>query len=276
MRPALHALHPGRRPAGGLAAATLVLLAAAGDASAAGGASAVGGASAEAGGERLRPSSQLELREALIALAERRLAASGLHVDAARARLTLSRPLRFDEPLEVVPLWRAGPRPAPLPLPLRFALRRDGGEGGEGGDGALLATLAVPLQAEVWTVSRPVERGERLACSDLQAARRPLAAVPADALDAPCRLAAGAVTLRRLSPSDVVRAGDAGERPAVLVDDALQLRVSQGAVALQARAVALSDGRLGETVRVRVPGRPAPFRARITAQGVATLLEEGR
>jgi len=51
MRPALHALHPGRRPAGGLAAATLVLLAAAGDASAA------GGASAEAGGERLRPSS---------------------------------------------------------------------------------------------------------------------------------------------------------------------------------------------------------------------------
>ena len=268
MRPALHALHPGRRPAGGLAAATLVLLAAAGDASAA------GGASAEAGGERLRPSSQLELREALIALAERRLAASGLHVDAARARLTLSRPLRFDEPLEVVPLWRAGPRPAPLPL--RFALRRDGGEGGEGGDGVLLATLAVPLQAEVWTVSRPVGRGERLACSDLQAARRPLAAVPADALDAPCRLAAGAVTLRRLSPSDVVRAGDAGERPAVLVDDALQLRVSQGAVALQARAVALSDGRLGETVRVRVPGRPAPFRARITAQGVATLLEEGR
>lgn len=262
MRQALNPVRSGGRCAGGLAAVSFVLLAAAGDVSAA------SDAFAGAGGERLRPASEDELREALLRLAERRLAADGLHVDAARARLTLQRPLRFDEPLEAVPLWRAGPRPAPLPL--RFALRRTGDAE------AVQATLAAPLQADVWTVTRRVGRGEALACGDLQASRRPLPALPADALGAPCRLAAGAVALRPLSPSDVVRASDAGERPAVLADDTLQLQLSSGTVALQARAVALSDGRLGETVRVRVPGRAAIFRARVVAPGAATLAEDVR
>jgi len=262
MRAALHPVRAGRRFARGLAAASFVLLAAQGGAAAAGDAS---DAFAEAGGERLRPASEDELREALSALAERRLAPDGLHVDPARARLTLSRPLRFDAPLEAVPLWRAGPRP--VPLPQRFALRRHGDAA------AVQATLAAPLRADAWTVSRRVERGEPLACSDLQATRQPLPAVPADALGTPCRLAAGAVALRPLSPSDLVRADDAGARPAVLADDTLQLRVSSGAVALQARAVALSDARLGETVRVRVPGRAATFRARVVAPGAATLAE---
>jgi flagella basal body P-ring formation protein FlgA len=261
MSPALHPVRAGRRFAGGLAAATFLLLAAAVEFSAA------GDAFSEAGGEWLRPASEDELREALVGLAERRFAADGLHVDAARARLTLSRPLHFDEPLEAVPLWRAGPRP--VTLPLRFALRREGGE-------AVHAVLAAPLQADAWTVERRVERGDPIACSDLRAIRRSRTAVPADALGTPCRLAPGAVALRRLSPSDVLRAGDAGERPAVRADDTLQLRVSHGAETLQARAVALSDGRLGETVRVRVPGRPAPFRARVTAHGAATLVEDGR
>ena len=262
MSTAPHPVRVGRRFAGGLAAATFVLAAAAAEVSAAGDAF---DAFTEAGGERLRPASTDELREALVGLAERRLATGGLHVDAARVRLTLSRPLRFDEPLEAVPLWRAGSRPGPLPL--RFALRRHGDAE------AVQAVLAAPLQADAWTVSRRVERGAPLACSDLQATRRPLPAVPAGALGTPCRLAAGAVALRPLSPSDLVRADDAGERPAVLADDTLQLRVSSGSVALQARAVALSDGRLGETVRVRVPGRAATFRARVVAPGAATLAE---
>jgi flagella basal body P-ring formation protein FlgA len=138
------------------------------------------------------------------------------------------------------------------------------------------ATLAAPLQLDVWSVARHVDRGAPLACGDLRATRRPLPAVPKDALGAPCRLAAGAVALRSLSPSDVVRAGDAGERPAVLADDALRLQVSHGAVALQAPAVALSDGRPGDTVRVRVPGRSATFRARVLAPGVAALAEDVR
>ena len=105
MSTAPHPLRAGRRFVGGLVAATFVLAAAAAEVSAAGDAF---DAFAEAGGERLRPASTDELREALVGLAERRLAADGLHVDAARVRLTLSRPLRFDEPLEAVPLWRAG------------------------------------------------------------------------------------------------------------------------------------------------------------------------
>lgn len=216
----------------------------------------------------LWPASESELRDALARLAEARLAPLGLHLDLSRARLALSRPLAAGTALEAWPDWPAGAWPQTLPLP--FELRPlDGGP-------ALRATLAVPLHADVWTAGRRVERGERLSCADLRPGRRALHAWPADALGLPCRLPAGAVVLRRLGAQDVLRHADLGALPAVLAERELELVVESGRVAVRTRAVALSDARLGETVPVRVPGRPAVFQARVTAPGVAALAEAGR
>lgn len=218
----------------------------------------------------LRPASDGELRDALGRLAETRLGPLGLHLDMSRARLALSRPLAAGPALQARPAWPAGVRPQTLPLPLPFELRP------LGGGPVLRATLAVPLHADVWTARRRVERGERLSCADLRPGRRALHAWPADALGVPCRLPAGAVALRRLAAHDVLRHGDLGTLPAVLAERELELVVESGRVAVRTRAVALSDARLGETVPVRVPGRPAVFQARVTAPGVAALAEARR
>ena len=218
----------------------------------------------------LRPASDGELRDALGRLAETRLGPLGLHLDMSRARLALSRPLAAGTSLQARPAWPAGIRPQTLPLPLPFELRP------LGGGPVLRVSLAAPLHADVWTAGRRVERGERLSCADLRPGRRSLHAWPADAIGLPCRLPAGAVALRRLAAHDVLRHGDLGMLPAVLAERELELVVESGRVALRTRAVALSDARLGETVPVRVPGRPAVFQARVTAPGVAALAEARR
>lgn len=207
------------------------------------------------------------LRAGLLRLAGERLHASGLSIDAADAQVGTSRPLAPGAGFELVALWPSG-RHAP-PLPLQFELRPVA----VGAEAPVRAWLSAPLLREVLVPRHKAARGAALSCDELAVERKPLRLVPAQALMPPCALAGAMVLKRALLPGEPLRAGDLGPVQAVTAHQAVSVRVVVGQVALEKSGVALGDGDVGDSVRVRLSGTAQPVDAKVVAEKLV-LLEE--
>jgi flagella basal body P-ring formation protein FlgA len=76
---------------------------------------------------------------------------------------------------------------------------------------------------------------------------------------------------RALVPGDAVLRSDLEPMPFVVRSQDLTVKILTGAILIEAPGVALSDGRLGSTIRVQNPSSKEIYRAKIVDQGVVTV-----
>lgn len=132
---------------------------------------------------------------------------------------------------------------------------------------AALATIgaAVPVQAQARAgavAARDIARNTVLTADDIL----PLGAPPAD----PGAVAPGWVTRRALRAGEVLAAPAVKPPKLVLAHTPVELRFRQGALLVTRRAIALTSGRAGDTVRVRLDAR-RELSARVVSAGVVDV-----
>jgi flagella basal body P-ring formation protein FlgA len=141
-------------------------------------------------------------------------------------------------------------------------------------DGLYAATVPVALrvraEGEVLVARRGLARGALLRCEELQAERRDLAALGRMPAPAACR--EGQRLLEAVPAGAALAAAALQPAPAVMQGEEVALQVPGRGLRVEARAVALADGQLGQTVAVRALRGSAPVAARVTAAGVVQLM----
>jgi flagella basal body P-ring formation protein FlgA len=206
------------------------------------------------------------LQDSLLALAADRLRPSGLSIDRARARLSLSAALPAVQTFEVL---SAGSQEADPPsLPLRFELRP---LAGSAVSLPIQVTLAVALQRDVPVAVRHLSKGSDVTCADITLDRRDIRQSPRLSLPLPCDIPAGTVALHDISRNDVVRSLDIGKVPDVSARTPVHITASAGGVSVTASAIALSDGRVGDRIEVRMQRPARTLRARVIGAGAVQL-----
>jgi flagella basal body P-ring formation protein FlgA len=135
------------------------------------------------------------------------------------------------------------------------------------------APVAIPVRAgrldTVWTATRALAAGSRLAEGDAQTESRILWGPPRGGT--PERPAPGWEVRRDLARGDLL-IEPAVEPPALIEPgEAVQLIWSRGTVRLSLAGRALNRARQGEAVRVRIPGRERPLTATAVESGVAEI-----
>lgn len=202
------------------------------------------------------------LQDHLLELTQERLQPLGWVVDRQRAWLGLSAALPAADTFEVVPAWSVD-RPTP---PLTFELRAANVQ-------PIKATLAVPLQREVWIATRRLRKGSAVKCADLGVQFRDVKEVPGESLAFPCDLSPAVVALRDLAARDVVRGVDIGSAPDVMAGAPVRISVVTRGISVTTTAVALADARRGDQVAVRLQRPARTLRTRVTGPGAVQLLE---
>jgi flagella basal body P-ring formation protein FlgA len=138
----------------------------------------------------------------------------------------------------------------------------------------LRVTLAIALQREVWVAARPLLKGSVVDCSVVMRERRNIQNMPPAPLSGPCNIPLQHVVVRNIGAHDVLRSMDIGIPPAVAAGTPVNVTTAVGGIMVTARAVALTDGMVGDRIEVRLQ-RPARVRRiRITGPD-AGLLTDG-
>ncbi len=203
------------------------------------------------------------LQARLVLLAQERLQPSGLLLDGSRARMSLSGKLPADDNLfEVRTAWPAGVK-VPL-LPLTFTIRA-------GSAPWIHATLAVPVQQQVWVASRNLPKGSSVGCADLTREYRDLRDVPGEALGAPCDIRPGEVVLRYVGRRDILRSLDVGAPPVVAAGMPVVVTALVGGISVTTTGVALTDAMVGDRIDVRLTAPSRTRHVRVTGVGTAKL-----
>lgn len=139
------------------------------------------------------------------------------------------------------------------------------------GDGDIAAVRVRAGSADSMCVAtRDLARGERLVSGDVRMASRIHWGAPRAAREG-ARPSAGWELRRAVLAGTVIDSPTALPPALVNAGDAIALWWSRGEVALALNGVALHNARLGESVRVRVNGRPRPLIAIVDAPGRARI-----
>lgn len=139
------------------------------------------------------------------------------------------------------------------------------------GDGDIAAVRVRAGGADsVCVATRDLARGERLIAGDVRMASRIHWGAPRASREG-ARPSAGWELRRAVLAGTVIDSPTALPPALVNAGDAIALWWSRGEVALALNGVALHNARLGESVRVRVNGRPRPLIAIVDAPGRARI-----
>ncbi len=208
--------------------------------------------------------SEQALKDALINLLDKRLAAHDVSIDRRRVLLTLSGQLPGRETLaaELAPLDELAAATPPFRISLHTSESTNV-------DPVLRATLTATLLRDAAVARRRMRKGSIVACDSVGHERRELRRYR-DALRAvPCD--SGVVALRDLAAGDVVRSGDIGAAPDVAAGEAVRVGVRSGGIRITTLATALVDAHVGEVADVRLDRPSRTLRARVTARGEAEV-----
>lgn len=141
-------------------------------------------------------------------------------------------------------------------------------------DGLPFRAVAVPFRvaafARVLAGRGELGAGIRPGCADLDVIEADIARLESLPLAADCTRVAGQLK-RRLGPRSPLLASHMLVPAAVTQGEQVMLRVTQGAIELESRAVALMSGEIGQPVEVRAASSKHPIRAEVVAPGVVAL-----
>jgi flagella basal body P-ring formation protein FlgA len=194
------------------------------------------------------------LKEGLLSLLQERLP-TGVVADREHAWMSLSSALPAAESFEVRPLWSGEASEAALPFTFevrpKVRVRPHTSEHGSDA-GALRVTLGVPLQREVWVSTRRLRKGSMVTCGDLQTQLRALQRLPKSPLLGPCAAGEGVVAQRDIASGAVMRSDDLGSALAVRAGSVVRVNTESHGITVGTTAIALSDGRVGDRIDVRL------------------------
>ena len=135
---------------------------------------------------------------------------------------------------------------------------------------AVPVTFLVSAITPVLVARADLAKGMMPACANLELQLRDIAAFPSapqtgDCADLQRRLR------RNLTAGDVLLSSELETIPAVSEGQYVTLQVSEGAVQLESRALALADGRVGQRIAVRATASQEPVLATVIAPGLVNL-----
>lgn len=141
-------------------------------------------------------------------------------------------------------------------------------------DGVFQRSVSVPIQVSVWmpalVATRALPAGAIPGCDSLAPQLVDVAALDSAAAGADCTRLQG--RLKRALPAGQALAAAWLQRPAAVTQgDNIALRLQQGAIELESRAVALADGEVGQRIDVRPSAAQQAVRAEIIAPGLARI-----
>lgn len=141
---------------------------------------------------------------------------------------------------------------------------------------ALALQVRVGVVESTCVAARALSRGDTLGERDLRVERRVRWGAPESrALAAAERPSAGWEVRRAVAEGEVLEWPSVAPPPMVVAGQTVRLEWVREGVRVALTGIALNDARRGETVRARVPERPARLTATVTAPGVAELPASG-
>lgn len=141
-------------------------------------------------------------------------------------------------------------------------------------DGAYQRSVSVPFRVNAWApalvATRALPSGAAPACDSLALQQVDIATLDSAPAGTECARLQG--RLKRALPAGMPLAAAWLQRPAAVAQgDNIALRLLQGAIELESRAVALSDGEVGQRIDVRPTASQQAVRAEIIAPGLARI-----
>lgn len=152
---------------------------------------------------------------------------------------------------------------------------------GNGADGWYAAVLETPgvaptsfrvragLLDTVWVAARSIPSGSRLTDGDMRGELLPVWGPPQGDPDA--RPREGWETRRSVAAGEPLRWPAVAPPTWIVAGAAVEIAWNRGSVRIALSGLALNSAREGESVRVRVPGRPDPLRGVAIAEGRVAL-----
>lgn len=141
-------------------------------------------------------------------------------------------------------------------------------------DGALYRTVplvfTVSLMEPVLVTRVDMSKGQAAACTNLEIQQRDIAALPSTPQTGDCANMQHRLR-RNVAAGSVLMAGELEPIPAVSEGDLVTLEVTNGAVSLESRALALTDGQIGQRIAVRATTSQESILATVVAPGVVNL-----
>lgn len=123
---------------------------------------------------------------------------------------------------------------------------------------------------EVLVASRDIARGQALGPVDFEPRKMPLSAAPSGALTDPDQ-ALGLVARKTIFPGEYISERDLQERVLVQRNQTVNAVVRAGAVTLNARLVAMADGRAGDAIPCVNPGSKEQVLAMVMPDGTVQV-----
>jgi flagella basal body P-ring formation protein FlgA len=141
-------------------------------------------------------------------------------------------------------------------------------------DGALYRAVPVSFRVSaignVLVARTGLAKGAQPDCAVLAVEERDVTALPAAPQEGGCA-ALGRRLRRGMAAGEALLADELEEVPAVSEGEYVKLEVVNGAVKLEARALALTDGNIGQRIPVRASSGDEPVLATVVAPGVVNL-----
>ncbi len=133
-------------------------------------------------------------------------------------------------------------------------------------------TFSVNAVGPIFVARRDLVKGAVPGCSDLERQQREIAALASSPQAGDC--ANWQRRLKRdLAAGEVLLTGDTEATPTVIEGQYVTLKVAEGAVMIESRALALTDGELGQRIAVRPSMSEEPVMATVVAPGLVNLSE---
>jgi flagella basal body P-ring formation protein FlgA len=140
-------------------------------------------------------------------------------------------------------------------------------------EGAFFRTVPVGFELHAWRPAlvavRALGAGSTPACADFAVRDVDLTALPGTAV-ADCRAVQGRLA-RALDRDEPLLQGQLKEPAAVAQGDTVTLQFTDGAIVLEGRATALSDGAVGDRIDVRPSGARQAVRADVAGAGIVRI-----
>lgn len=141
-------------------------------------------------------------------------------------------------------------------------------------DGSFYRSIPVPLNVtsvrRVLVARSALLKGQTLSCENVDVEMRDVAALFSAPQDSDCAKLQRRLR-RNLSAGEVLLSDELETIPAISEGESVTLQVTSGAVVLESKAQALTDGQVGQRIEVRAALSQEPVLAMVVAPGVVSV-----
>jgi flagella basal body P-ring formation protein FlgA len=131
-------------------------------------------------------------------------------------------------------------------------------------------SFAVTAMQQVLVARSDLTKGQALSCANVDLEQRNVAQLASAPEHGDCATLKHRLR-RNLSAGDVLLSSELEAIPAVSEGDVVTLEVTEGAVVLESRALALTDGQVGQRIPVRATSSQEPVLAMVVAPGLVNV-----